>query len=57
MNSSSSLPEDKLSPEADSSVLQIWGGHSLQGHVRISGAKNSALVIMAGALLCSGDCR
>jgi UDP-N-acetylglucosamine 1-carboxyvinyltransferase len=25
--------------------------------VKISGAKNSALVIMAGALLCSGDCR
>lgn len=44
-------------PEADSSVLQVWGGHQLQGHVRISGAKNAALVIMAGALLCSGDCR
>jgi UDP-N-acetylglucosamine 1-carboxyvinyltransferase len=29
----------------------------LRGHVKISGAKNSALVIMAGALLCSGDCR
>jgi UDP-N-acetylglucosamine 1-carboxyvinyltransferase len=37
--------------------LQIWGGHPLRGHVNISGAKNSALVIMAGALLCSGDCR
>ncbi|BCL37745.1 UDP-N-acetylglucosamine 1-carboxyvinyltransferase [Nostoc sp. MS1] len=37
--------------------MQIWGGHSLRGHVKISGAKNSALVIMAGALLCSGDCR
>jgi UDP-N-acetylglucosamine 1-carboxyvinyltransferase len=37
--------------------LQIWGGHRLRGHVKISGAKNSALVIMAGALLCSGDCR
>jgi len=37
--------------------LQVWGGHQLQGHVRISGAKNAALVIMAGALLCSGDCR
>ncbi|MCG6134748.1 MAG: UDP-N-acetylglucosamine 1-carboxyvinyltransferase [Nostoc sp. LLA-1] len=57
MNPSSSLPDAKLSPEADSSVLQIWGGHRLQGHVKISGAKNSALVIMAGALLCSGDCR
>lgn len=29
----------------------------MQGHVKISGAKNSALVIMAGALLCSSDCR
>lgn len=36
--------------------MQIWGGHPLHGHVKISGAKNSALVIMAGALLCSGDC-
>ncbi|MDP5337851.1 MAG: UDP-N-acetylglucosamine 1-carboxyvinyltransferase [Nodularia sp. (in: cyanobacteria)] len=57
MNPSSSLPDAKLSPEADSSVLQIWGGHPLRGHVKISGAKNSALVIMAGSLLCSGDCR
>lgn len=46
-----------MSPKPDSSVLQIWGGHTLQGHVKISGAKNSALVIMAGTLLCSGDCR
>jgi UDP-N-acetylglucosamine 1-carboxyvinyltransferase len=37
--------------------LQIWGGHPLQGHVKISGAKNSALVLMAGAILCSEDCR
>lgn len=29
----------------------------MQGHVKISGAKNAALVIMAGALLCSGECR
>ncbi|WP_089129662.1 UDP-N-acetylglucosamine 1-carboxyvinyltransferase [Tolypothrix sp. NIES-4075] len=56
MNTNTSLPDAKL-PEADSSVLQIWGGHRLRGHVKISGAKNSALVIMAGALLCSGDCR
>ncbi|WP_083889738.1 UDP-N-acetylglucosamine 1-carboxyvinyltransferase [Nostoc sp. PCC 7107] len=56
MNPSTSLPDAKLAPQADSSVLQIWGGHPLQGHVKISGAKNSALVIMAGALLCSGDC-
>ncbi|WP_341531256.1 UDP-N-acetylglucosamine 1-carboxyvinyltransferase [Nostoc sp. UHCC 0302] len=57
MNPSSGLPDAKFSPEADSSVLQIWGGHPLQGHVKISGAKNAALVIMAGALLCPGDCR
>jgi len=29
----------------------------LHGHVTISGAKNAALVIMAGTLLCSQDCR
>ncbi|MDZ7957163.1 MAG: UDP-N-acetylglucosamine 1-carboxyvinyltransferase [Aulosira sp. DedQUE10] len=57
MNPSSGLPDAKSSLEADSSVLQIWGGHPLRGHVKISGAKNSALVIMAGTLLCSGDCR
>ncbi|MBF1990231.1 UDP-N-acetylglucosamine 1-carboxyvinyltransferase [Fischerella thermalis] len=56
INPSSSLPDAKLSSVADSSVLQICGGYPLQGHVKISGAKNSALVIMAGALLCSGDC-
>ncbi|MBU7581472.1 MAG: UDP-N-acetylglucosamine 1-carboxyvinyltransferase [Nostoc sp. TH1S01] len=56
MNPSTSLPDAKLASQADSSVLQIWGGHPLHGHVKISGAKNSALVIMAGALLCSGDC-
>ncbi|WP_201275417.1 UDP-N-acetylglucosamine 1-carboxyvinyltransferase [Dolichospermum planctonicum] len=57
MNSSSSLPEVKSSLAVDSSVLQICGGYPLAGHVKISGAKNSALVIMAGTLLCSGDCR
>jgi UDP-N-acetylglucosamine 1-carboxyvinyltransferase len=38
-------------------VLKIWGKHTLSGHVKISGAKNSALVILAGALLCPQDCR
>ncbi|MEH2175529.1 UDP-N-acetylglucosamine 1-carboxyvinyltransferase [Nostoc sp.] len=57
MNPSTILPDAKITPEADSSVLQICGGHPLRGHVKISGAKNSALVIMAGALLCPGDCR
>lgn len=39
------------------SVLKVWGKQPLQGHVRISGAKNSALAIMAGTLLCPQDCR
>ncbi|RZM77194.1 UDP-N-acetylglucosamine 1-carboxyvinyltransferase [Leptolyngbya iicbica] len=45
------------SPEADNSVLEIYGQHPLSGHVSISGAKNSALVVMAGILLCSQPCR
>lgn len=42
---------------ANQSSLKIWGRQPLAGHVGISGAKNSALVLMAGALLCSEDCR
>lgn len=38
-------------------VIEVYGGASLRGEVRISGAKNSALAIMAGTLLCSDDCR
>jgi UDP-N-acetylglucosamine 1-carboxyvinyltransferase len=38
-------------------VLEIWGHNQLQGEVKISGAKNSALVLMAGSILCPGDCR
>jgi len=38
-------------------VLHIWGKQPLSGRVKISGAKNSALAIMAGALLCPDDCR
>jgi UDP-N-acetylglucosamine 1-carboxyvinyltransferase len=37
--------------------LEIYGQHSLKGQVKISGAKNSALAIMAGTLLCSEECR
>lgn len=37
--------------------MEIYGQHSLKGQVKISGAKNSALAIMAGTLLCSEDCR
>ncbi len=43
--------------DASQSVLQVSGRTQLQGQVQISGAKNAALVIMAGALLCSSDCR
>ena len=38
-------------------MLEIWGGNALKGDVKISGAKNSALVLMAGSLLCPEDCR
>ncbi|MBJ7899997.1 MAG: UDP-N-acetylglucosamine 1-carboxyvinyltransferase [Cyanobacteria bacterium RI_101] len=38
-------------------VIEVYGGASLRGEVRVSGAKNSALAIMAGTLLCSDDCR
>jgi UDP-N-acetylglucosamine 1-carboxyvinyltransferase len=38
-------------------VIHIWGQNPLSGEVKISGAKNSALVVMAGSLLCSSGCR
>ncbi|MBV6623391.1 MAG: UDP-N-acetylglucosamine 1-carboxyvinyltransferase [Rivularia sp. (in: Bacteria)] len=57
INTSNGLPETNSSPQADSSVLKVWGGRQMEGNVTISGAKNSALVLLAGALLCSGDCR
>jgi UDP-N-acetylglucosamine 1-carboxyvinyltransferase len=41
----------------EQSVIHIWGQNPLSGEVKISGAKNSALVVMAGALLCSSECR
>ncbi|MGK7884789.1 MAG: UDP-N-acetylglucosamine 1-carboxyvinyltransferase [Crocosphaera sp.] len=43
--------------EEQQSVLEIQGQTPLKGEVKISGAKNSALVLMAGAILCSEDCR
>jgi UDP-N-acetylglucosamine 1-carboxyvinyltransferase len=45
-----------LNASEPSPVLRVWGGHPLSGEVVISGAKNSALVLMAGSLLCSGSC-
>jgi UDP-N-acetylglucosamine 1-carboxyvinyltransferase len=57
ITSALSLPNPPSSPEEQPSILQIWGRKPLQGHVTISGAKNSALVLLAGAILCSGTCR
>lgn len=57
INHSSYLIDTQYLPEEEKSVLQIWGRASLKGQVKISGAKNSALAIMAGALLCPEDCR
>ena len=37
--------------------LHVWGRASLSGEVKISGAKNSALVLMTGAILAKGVCR
>lgn len=45
------------SPEGDDLTLEIWGQHPLKGHAAVSGAKNSALVVMAGALLASHPCK
>jgi len=57
INPSLNSPVTHSSPEERNPVLEIIGGHRLSGEVRISGAKNSALVLMAGSLLCSQDCR
>ncbi len=40
----------------DQPHLRISGGKHLSGHVNISGAKNSALVLMTGALLAEDIC-
>ena len=34
--------------------IEIQGGKSLNGHIKISGAKNSALVLMAASILSEG---
>jgi len=53
------LSSSKVTSASDPNqpVLQVSGRTQLQGHVQISGAKNAALVILAGALLCPSDCR
>ena len=35
--------------------IEIKGGNTLQGDLKISGAKNSALVLMAASILCKGQ--
>ncbi len=40
-----------------SPYLEVTGGRKLSGTVQVSGAKNSALVVLAGALLCNGTSR
>ncbi len=57
MTLSQGLPNDTPSVQEEKPVLQIWGRASLKGHVKISGAKNSALVLMTGALLASDACQ
>jgi UDP-N-acetylglucosamine 1-carboxyvinyltransferase len=42
---------------AGQSILKVQGGYPLSGQVTISGAKNSALALMAGTLLCSEECQ
>lgn len=52
-----SIVDQPASVKSQASILEIFGGAPLEGKVQISGAKNSALVLMAGALLCSEPCR
>jgi UDP-N-acetylglucosamine 1-carboxyvinyltransferase len=56
MTLSQSIQKDVASLQEEKPVLRIWGGSPLKGHVPISGAKNSALVLMTGALLASDPC-
>jgi len=51
------LPETQSPGDEDLPALHIWGGRALEGEVAISGAKNSALALMAGVLLCPQQCR
>jgi len=57
INLSSKTDLSVLATEESSPILEIWGKQPLKGDVKISGAKNSALAIMAGTLLCSDECR
>ena len=51
------LAETRTLSSEEQPFLEIKGRNKLSGEVKISGAKNSALAIMAAALLCPDDCR
>lgn len=51
------LAETVTTSSQEQPFLEIQGRQQLSGEVKISGAKNSALAIMAASLLCQGDCR
>ncbi len=57
INPSLGLSDNSPSSATGDAALRIRGKRQLSGHVNISGAKNSALVILAGTLLCSQECR
>lgn len=57
INASYNLTQAPVQTEDEQPILEIWGGTPLRGEVPISGAKNSALAIVAGSILCSDDCR
>ncbi len=46
-----------VDPAASTDVFRVRGGATLRGTVRLSGAKNSALKLMAAGLLCDGEVR
>lgn len=46
-----------VSQEILKPLLEIEGGHRLSGELKVSGAKNSALVLMTAALLCNEPLR
>jgi len=43
-----------MPPDAPDDLLRVRGGGPLEGTVRLSGAKNSVLKLMAASLLCDG---
>jgi UDP-N-acetylglucosamine 1-carboxyvinyltransferase len=55
-NSVEPTPVQSVETPDSGPTLHIVGGHPLSGHVKISGAKNSVLAIMAATLLCPDDC-